>query len=62
MAEQHSPRTAAQRLQIEAADTARKAAGTLPDPKLSVGIENLPVSGMDRWSLTRESMTMQRLA
>nr|WP_246483605.1 TolC family protein [Paenacidovorax monticola] len=62
IAEQHSPRTAAQRLQIEAADTARKAAGTLPDPKLSVGIENLPVSGMDRWSLTRESMTMQRLA
>lgn len=62
IAEQQSPRTAAQRLQVEAADTARKAAGTLPDPKLSVGIENLPMSGMDRWSLTRESMTMQRLA
>ena len=25
-------------------------------------IENYPISGMDRWSMTRESMTMQRLA
>lgn len=62
LAEQQSPRAAAQSLQIRAAEAAQKAAGSLPDPKLSVGIENLPVSGMDRWSLTRESMTMQRLA
>ncbi len=61
LAEQQSPRIAAQRLQIDAASSTQKAAGTLPDPKLSVGIENFPVSGMDRFSLTRESMTMQRL-
>lgn len=62
LAEQHSPRITAQRLQIDAASSSQKSAGTLPDPKLSVGIENFPVSGMDRFSLTRESMTMQRLA
>ena len=62
LAEQHSPRITAQRLQVDAASSSQKAAGTLPDPKLSVGIENFPISGMDRFSLTRESMTMQRLA
>lgn len=62
IAEQQSPRVAAQRLQIDAVESAQKAAGTLPDPKLSVGMENFPISGMDRWSLTRESMTGQRLA
>lgn len=62
IAEQQSPRVSAQRLQINAAESAQKAAGSLPDPKLSVGLDNLPVSGMDRWSLTRESMTGQRLA
>ncbi|AVO48782.1 MULTISPECIES: TolC family protein [Melaminivora] len=62
IAEQQSPRVSAQRLQIDAVESAQKAAGTLPDPKLSVGMENFPISGMDRWSLTREPMTMQRLA
>lgn len=62
IAEQQSPRVSAQRLQIDAVESAQKAAGTLPDPKLSVGLENLPISGMDRWSLTRESMTGQRPA
>lgn len=62
LAEQQSPRVAAQQLQIDAVTSAQKAAGSLPDPKLSVGLENFPVSGMDRWSLTRESMTMQRIA
>ena len=62
IAEQQSPRVSAQRLQIDAVESAQKAAGTLPDPKLSVGMENFPISGMDRWSLTRESMTGQRLA
>ena len=62
IAEQQSPRVSAQRLQIDAVESAQKAAGTLPDPKLSVGLENFPISGMDRWSLTREPMTMQRLA
>lgn len=62
LAEQQSPGLAAQRLQLDAAAAAHGAAAALPDPKLSVGVENLPISGMDRWSLTRDFMTMQRLA
>lgn len=43
-----------------AAEAAR-AAGQLPDPMLSVGIENLPVTGPDRLRTTADSMTMKRL-
>ncbi len=62
LAEQQSPSLAAQQLQLDAAGAAHGAAAALPDPRLSVGVENLPVGGMDRWSLTRDFMTMQRLA
>ncbi|MFO1340370.1 MAG: TolC family protein, partial [Burkholderiaceae bacterium] len=44
-----------------AAEAAR-AAGQLPDPMLGAGLDNLPVTGADRFSTTRESMTMKRLA
>lgn len=37
------------------------AAGQLPDPMLSVGVDNLPVDGPDRFSLTRDFMTMRRV-
>jgi outer membrane protein TolC len=37
------------------------AAGRLPDPKLIAGIENLPASGVDQWSLSRDFMTMQKI-
>lgn len=43
-----------------AADVAR-AAGQLPDPMLSVGIENLPVTGPDRLRTTADSMTMKKV-
>jgi outer membrane protein TolC len=46
--------------QLSASETAR-AAGRLPDPTLNVGVENLPVTGPDRFSTTRESMTMKRI-
>ena len=35
------------------------AAGQLPDPTLRVGINNLPIDGADRFSLTRDFMTMR---
>ncbi|UUE95138.1 TolC family protein [Comamonas thiooxydans] len=38
-----------------------RAASQLPDPMLRAGIDNLPVTGSDRWSSTRESMTMKRI-
>jgi outer membrane protein TolC len=37
------------------------AAGQLPDPVLSAGIENLPVTGPDRFNTTADSMTMKRI-
>lgn len=37
------------------------AAGQLPDPVLKFGIENLPVNGPDRLSLSRDFMTMRRI-
>lgn len=38
-----------------------RSAGQLPDPMLRAGIDNLPVTGTDRWHSTRESMTMKRI-
>ena len=35
------------------------AAGQLPDPVLKFGVNNLPVTGADRFSLTRDFMTMR---
>lgn len=37
------------------------AAGQLPDPVLKAGIDNLPLNGEDRFSLTRDFMTMRRI-
>jgi outer membrane protein TolC len=37
------------------------AAGQLPDPILKLGINNLPIDGADRFSLTRDFMTMRSL-
>lgn len=37
------------------------AAGQLPDPVLKLGIENLPLNGPDRFSLSRDFMTMRRI-
>lgn len=38
-----------------------QAGARLPDPVLKLGVENLPVSGMDRYSLTAEPMTMRSI-
>ena len=37
------------------------AARQLPDPVLKAGVDNLPVSGADRFSLTDDFMTMRRI-
>lgn len=46
---------------ISAAKEARISAGELPDPKLVMGVDNLPVQGSEAWSTTRDFMTMQRV-
>jgi len=45
---------------VSAAEVAH-AAGQLPDPMLVASVENLPVTGPDRFSIVRESMTMKRI-
>lgn len=37
------------------------AAGQLPDPTLKAGVNNLPLDGADRFSLTRDFMTMRNI-
>lgn len=37
------------------------ASGQLMDPVLKLGVDNLPVSGPDAWSFTRDFMTMGRI-
>ncbi|MFM2288319.1 MAG: hypothetical protein RL684_1462 [Pseudomonadota bacterium] len=60
-AERDSPDLAAQNAGIAAARAAARAAGALPDPRLAVGVDNLPVTGADRWSLERDFMTMRKV-
>ena len=43
------------------ASEAARAAAQLPDPTLRVGVDNLPVTGPDRFNTTRDSMTMKRI-
>jgi outer membrane protein, heavy metal efflux system len=61
LARQSAPALRAQKATLDGASAALVAADTLPDPRLTVGIDNLPIQGMDAWSTTRESMTMQRV-
>jgi outer membrane protein TolC len=56
-----SQQLAGQDSAIVAAREMAVAAGQLPDPVLKLGIDNLPVTGEDRFSLTRDFMTMRRI-
>lgn len=56
-----SPQLASQRAMVEAAREMAGPAGQLPDPKLKLGVENVPTDGADRWSLTRDFMTMSKV-
>lgn len=58
-AERDAPSLAAQAANREAASQAAIPAGELPDPKLALGLQNVPIEGDDRWRLGREPMTMQ---
>jgi len=51
----------AQDASIAAARELAVAAGRLPDPVLRAGIDNLPVSGSDRFNIGADFMTMRRV-
>ena len=59
IAQQRSRQIAAQDAAITSAREMAVAAGQRPDPVLKVGINNLPVNGPDRFSLTSDFMTMR---
>lgn len=61
IAGRESPLLAAQRSAVSAAEQTTAAARELPDPKLKLGIDNLPADGPDRYNLTRDSMTMRKI-
>ena len=61
LAVRETPALRAESVQIDAARQAAIPAGELPDPKLALGIDNLPIEGPDRFSLGSEPMTMQRI-
>ncbi|WP_454906634.1 TolC family protein [Variovorax gossypii] len=61
LAEERSRQLVAQDAAAGAARSMAVAAGQLPDPVLKAGISNLPVNGSDRFSLTRDFMTMRSI-
>ncbi len=60
-AETSSPNLQARSLQMESARAAARAAGSLPDPKLALGVENFPISGPPAGRFNGDSMTMARI-
>lgn len=58
---ERSRQLAAQDSAVLASRELAVAAGQLPDPTLKFGIDNLPVTGPDRFSLTNDFMTMRRI-
>ena len=59
LAQDRSRQLPAQESAAAAARQMAIAAGQLPDPTLKAGINNLPIDGADRFSLTRDFMTMR---
>ena len=61
LAQQRSLQLPAQDAAATAAREMAAAAGQRPDPTLKAGIANLPLGGDDRFSLTRDAMTMRSI-
>ncbi len=59
--ERISPRLAAQGAALAAANELVPRAGELPDPKLRIGVDNLPVNGADRFRYDADFMTMRKI-
>jgi outer membrane protein TolC len=60
-AEARAPELSARRHAIDGAQSASVAAGALPDPKLALGLDNVPINGPDALSLGADFMTMRRI-
>ena len=60
-AEASAPSIRAKALEVEASRSAARAAGALPDPKLSFGLDNFPISGPPAGRFDADDMTMARV-
>ena len=61
LAAARSQQLVASRASTAASRNVAIAAGQLPDPVLKFGVDNLPLNGADRLSLSRDFMTMRRI-
>ena len=61
LAIQRSRQLPAQDAAVAASRQMAVAAGQLPDPVLKLGVDNLPVNGPDRFSVSSDFMTMRRI-
>src|SRR5437879_8520127 len=59
--EKASPRLAAQGAALAAANELVPRARELPDPKLRIGVDNLPVNGADRFRYDADFTTMRKI-
>ena len=57
----NAPSVQANEAGVEASRSSAIAAGRLPDPTLSVGIDNFPISGPPAFTFNRDEMTMARV-
>ncbi len=60
-AQANAPSLKAKALGVDAARSARGAAGALPDPKLAVGVDSFPISGPLAFEPNRDDFTQLRL-
>ena len=61
LAVRETPALTANAAQVDVARAAAIPAGELPDPKLLLAVDNLPINTDDRFSLTRDSQTARRI-
>ena len=58
---QVAPQVSARTANLEAVQALTLSAGRLPDPQLVIGVDNLPVTGRDAYSMTSDFMTMRKV-
>ena len=61
LAAERTPQMQAQTAAIDMAQAESIAAGRLPDPELVLGVDNVPATGEDAWSVDRDFMTMRKV-
>jgi outer membrane protein TolC len=61
LGQRSAPSLQASGLKVDASRAASRAAGRLPDPKLSVGIQDFPVSGPNAGRFSREDFAMAKV-